>query len=191
MTTQQQSIIDSLAAEFERINAASVSKKGFNLIDIEPLQEKTRLQKEWKRLVDEDNATWEKAANAEVDRIVELLIQDLPEYVKVERYSSAIGTYYMPKLQIRHEKQHFNAHPDDVVTIAVIARKERRTDSHGNHGYFGFELVYAPSPMHKSANSKYDIANDYESAYKTIEEAVNDPYFKEALRARVISRIVR
>jgi hypothetical protein len=185
MTKNQQQIIDALTMEFERINK-SITGKGFNLIDTSALQEKTRIEREWKQLVDEDNATWEKAANAEIDRIVELLLQDLPDWVEVERYSPEIGKYYMPKLQIRHERQHHNSHPSEVVTIEVIARKECREDGNGNSGYFGYELAYEPSPMYKSAS-----AITYKPYYKTIEEAVNDPHFKEALRTRVISRIVR
>lgn len=186
MTTQQQNIIDSLKAEFERINMASTGRKAFNLIDTGALQDKTRLQREWKRLEEEDNATWKKAAEAETWRVMALLIEDLPDYVRVEKYGPSIGKYEASQFQIRHESVHCRAHHEQVVDIEVIVRKQKKVDEHGNAGYFGFELAYQPSPMYKSAS-----AINYESAYKTIEEAVNDPYFKEALRNRVISRIVR
>ena len=186
MTTQQQNIIDSLKAEFERINTASTGRKAFNLIDTGALQDKTRLQREWKRLEEEDNATWKKAAEAETWRVMALLIEDLPDYVRVEKYNTSIGKYEASQFQIRHESVHHMAHHEELVTIEVIVRKQKKVDDHGNAGDFGSHFEYKPHPMLQRANGI-----DYLYAYKTIEEAVNDPYFKEALRNRVISRIVR
>lgn len=182
MTTQQQNIIDSLVAEFERINTASAGRKAFNLIDTDALQDKTRLQREWKRLEEEDNATWKKSAEVETWRVMALLIEDLPDYVRVEKYNGLIGKYDLPQLQIRHESVHCRAHHEQVVGIEVIVRKQRKVDGHGNAGDFGSHFEYKPYPMLQR------IANgiDYVYAYKTIEEAVNDPFFKEALRTRVI-----
>lgn len=179
MTTQQQNIIDSLVAEFERINTTN-NRKAFNLIDSNALQEDTNRKRTWKRLSEENLEVWKKAAHEETERIIALLLEDLPDYVEVEKYNERIGKYDAPQLQIRHEMVHCRAHCDDVVSIEVYVKKEHRQDEYGNAAEFGKCFRYIPHPMY------YGNIPNYEKGYETIEEAVNDPNFKEALRKRVI-----
>lgn len=171
MTTQQQFIINALTQEFERINSNQVKKTKFNLIDSDSLQEVTRRKDEWEELSKKDFQAWVKSANEETMRIINLLREDLPNYVVVEKYNESIGKYELPMLQIRHESVHPRAHHESVVNIEVIIEKEHRCDLYGNVAYFGKGFSYKPN---------------YNNKYSTIEEAVNDPAFKEALRKRVI-----
>lgn len=180
MTTQQQFIIESLQKEFERINAAQVTKTKFNLINSESLQEDTKRKKEWAELSKRDLETWDKAAHEEANRIIELLREDLPPYVIVEKYTPAIGKYEAAQFQIRHESVSFRAHHEELVSIEVYVSREYRRDEHGNAAEFGKAFRYVPYPI------QYGSIPNYKKGYKTIEEAVNDSQFKEALRKRVI-----
>lgn len=176
MTTQQQQIINLLVAEFERINATNTRKR-FNLIDSAALQDDTNRKKLWEQLSEENLKTWENAANEETNRIIGLLREDLPSHVIVEKYNDKIGKYDLPKLQIRHETTHCRAHHESLVTIEVYVFKDYKQDEYGNSAKFGEEFLYKTYPMKGGASAH---------GYKTIEDAVNDPYFKEALRNRVI-----
>jgi len=178
MTTNQQQIIDALTMEFERINKSITGKKGFNLIDSGALQEQSDANREFDELSKHDLETWRRVAYAEMERIIELLVQDLPNYVKVDRFDERIGKYKSPSIQIRHESVSGNTHHENVVSLHVNIRKFRKSNEYGFCCDFGKELYYSCSE-----NSMRE--------FKTIEEAVNDPHFKEALRKRVISRIVR
>lgn len=179
MTKNQQQIIDALTMEFERINK-SIKGKGFNLIDAGALQQDTNRKRIWKQLSEENLKNWAKAAHEETERIIGLLREDLPDYVEIEKYNELIGKYDLPQLQIRHVTTHCRAHHESVVSIEIYVAKEHKEDEYGNAAEFGKCFRYVPSPMH------YPSISNWEKGYKTIEEAVNDPQFKEALRKRVI-----
>lgn len=178
MTTQQQQIMDSLKAEFERINTANTGK-GFNLIDTGALQEQTEANREFAELSKRDLETWERVAYAEMERIIELLVQDLPDYVRVDRFDTPIGKYKSPSIQIRHESVSGNTHHENVVSLHVNVKKFRKSNEYNSRHDFGSHLYYTNSE------------SGWDKQFKTIEEAVNEPHFKECLRNRVISRIVR
>jgi hypothetical protein len=180
MTKQQQSIIDSLRAEFERINASSNTRKGFNLINVASLQEETRANKEWKQLSEEDQKAWRKTAFTEMWRIIYELEQDLPDYVQIEHYGQHISKHDMPCLQIRHESVSCYAHHESLVNIEVRAITERKANEYGLREEFGTHLEYIPYPIDTSKH------NTYGRGYSTIQEAVNDKCFQDALRKRVI-----
>lgn len=172
MTTQQQDIIDALTAEFTRINKANASKKSFNLINVDALQEHTRANREFAELSKQDLATWELAAYAEMERIIELLIQDLPEHVMIDRYDEHIGKYRRPQIQIRHWSVSPRTHYENVVSIDVIVNRVSRRNEYGEHQYFGEGLQY----MVCGTDCRFD----------TIEEAVSHKSFQDLLRKRVI-----
>ena len=167
MTTQQQNIIDALTDEFTRINKASATKKSFNLINVDALQDKTRAQKEFKELSKQDLATWQLAAYAEMERIIELLVKDLPDHVRVERYDERIGKYKSPEIQIRHESVSPRAHCDDVVSIRVKIDFCRRYNEYEMGFDFGKRLLYTTSET--GCMSEFD----------TIEKAVSHIKFQE------------
>lgn len=178
MTTQQQQILDSLKAEFERINTANTGK-GFNLIDTGALQEQTEANREFAELSKRDLETWERVAYAEMERIIELLVQDLPDYVRVDRFDERISKYKSPSIQIRHESVGGNTHHENVVSLHVNVKKFSKSNEYNSRHDFGSHLYYTNSE------------SGWNKEFKTIEEAVNEPHFKECLRKRVISRIVR
>jgi hypothetical protein len=76
MTTRQQQIIDSLVSEFNKLQP--VMGKGFNLINIQPLMEKTQAIAQIRLEEELSHDAWVEAAQIEARRIVELLSDDLP-----------------------------------------------------------------------------------------------------------------
>jgi hypothetical protein len=174
MTTQQQSIIDALTDEFTRINKASATKKSFNLINVDALQEHTKANKEFKELSKQDLETWQLAAYAEMERIIELLVEDLPGYVRVERYDERISKYKAPQIQLRHESVSPRAHCDDVVSIEVKVDKIVKSNEYDMRCDFGKRLIYLTSVTGGMAE------------FDTIEKAVSHEKFQEALRKRVL-----
>jgi hypothetical protein len=174
MTTQQQNIIDALTNEFARINKANATKKSFNLINTDALQERTKASKEFAELSKQDLAAWELAAFDEMERIIQLLVDDLPYHVKVERYDGHIGKIKSPKIQLRHESVSPCAHCDDVVSIEINVDKVSRINEYGEYQYFGEKLRYTTS------------ATGSRIQFDTIEDAVGHVYFQDVLRKRVL-----
>lgn len=174
MTTQQQSIIDALTTEFARINESNTTKKGFKLINADALQEHTKANRLFAELSEQDLATWKRAAYAEMERIIELLEQDLPSHVMVERFNTHIGKYDDSAIQLRHQSVSPKTHHENVVSIHVVVSKHRKSNDYGSNLDFGKGLQYTTSQT------------GWNTPFDTIEEAVNHKYFQDALRQRVI-----
>jgi hypothetical protein len=174
MTTQQQLILDALTTEFARINESNKTTKGFNLINTDALQEHTKANRMFAELSKQDLAAWELAAYAEMERIIELLVQDLPDYVKVDRYDTHIGKYKSPSIQLRHESVSGNSHHESLVSLHINVSKRRKSNEYNASQDFGEGLYYTNSEA------------GWDKRFKTIEEAISNSYFQNALRNRVI-----
>jgi len=76
MNKRQQEIIDNLEREFNKLQP--VGGKSFNLINTQPLIEKSNAIEQIKKEEELSSESWIKAAQIETRRIVELLSDDLP-----------------------------------------------------------------------------------------------------------------
>jgi hypothetical protein len=169
LTNNQQTIINQIIGEFNRMNTANNSNKKFNLIDINPLEKINREIKEFEELANADSKAWEKIANNEAQRIVDLLKEDLKGY-SVQKYGKENGFIDIPVILIRKSDKH-STHNEDSVRIQVHIQKEDKL-VHGSFKQFGIGLKYS---------STYNGLR-----YNTIEEALNDEWFQLNLRRIVL-----
>ena len=177
MTNNQQQIINSLISEFDRMNQSNNANNGFNLIDIKPLKTKTTTQKEWLDLQTADEIAWEKLANEECYRIIDLLKQDIPNAC-IQKYGAENGFGDYSTILIRKTSQ-CSTHYDCAVRLEVKVDKVYKMDEHGKYYKFGDCLKYRPYPNIFASYQQNDT-------YKTLEEAVSDKAFLEAIRTRVL-----
>jgi hypothetical protein len=164
MTTNQQQILDSLTREFEKMNA-KVETKGFNLIDINPLNEKNRVKAQWMKMHKEDENAWKKACNIEASRIEKLLQSDLDGYY----VDSIIDDTLSPKIIIS-QCYDTSKYADKRIIIYIERSTELRTDEYGGEWRFGSGFRY-----------KYNS-----TSFPTIEEICNLRSFKEELRTKIL-----
>lgn len=176
MTKDQQQIIDTLINEFNKINQSNNADKGFNLIDITPLKTKTTIQKEWSEMRRADEIAWQKLANEECYRIIELLKQDIPN-VCIQKYGEQNGFGDYSTILIRKTSQ-CSTHYDNSVRLEVKVFKVGKLDEYKQYYEFGDCLMYKPYP--NSGNSHTDCT------YKTLQGAISDKVFLEALRTRIL-----
>ena len=164
MTPNQQQILDSLTKEFKKMNA-KVETKGFNLIDINPLNEKNRVRAQWLQMKKDDENAWKEACNIEASRIAMLLQSDLEEYYVV----SIIENNLSPKIII--SKCYDNSkYADKRITLYIEPSTELRTDEYGGQWSFGSGFRY-----------KYSSR-----LFPTIEEICKLNSFKEDLRTKIL-----
>ena len=97
MTENQQSIINSLTAEFNRINSTHQSNSSFNLIDINPMKAENRAKMLWDASSKSDLEAWEAAANEEAWGIKDMLEKDLPGAI-VQKYGHGNSFYDLPNV---------------------------------------------------------------------------------------------
>lgn len=167
MTKEQQEIIDSLVAEFERINTQKTKEK-CNLIDISPLVSEVSAGKFWDKLVEEDDKRWSETANLEARRIVELLREDLEDYC-VQKFGKENGYSDLPVVLIR-KSETWSTHPDNSVRIEVVVKKEHKDNEYGHRFYFGSKLRYS----------------FYGKVYDNIMDVTSSDRFKQELLSKVI-----
>jgi len=173
MENNQQQIIDSLIAEFNRINSMNANNKTFNLINIEPLNAKTDEIKRYKAMREADKKAWNELAYQEVYRLIDLFKQDLPNAC-IEKYGKENGHIDIPSIIIGKDERHTRGHSENHVSIHIEVRTNKMVkDSYGGTWSFGSELIY-----------RYGIFN---KEYKTIEEVVTSKEFLEELRLKVLS----
>ena len=171
LTQNQQEIINKLTAEFERINSDS-SKSKFNLIDINPLIQKTNEIESNKRIEKLDAEMWNKLAMDEAQRIAELIQADLP-FACVERYGKSNGHYDLPYVTIQRQKG-ITGHYENHVCIEVGIEKEWESLTH-NCGYKkGIRLYYS----HNYSNDK--------TKYNSIEELFEKSTIAEQIRVKIL-----
>ena len=164
MTTNQQQILDSLTREFEKMNA-KVETKGFNLIDINPLNEKNRVKAKWLKMHEEDKNAWKESCNIAASRIAMLLQADLEEYY----VDSIIDNNYSPKIIISQCYDN-SKYADKRINIYIERSTELRTDEYGGQWSFGSGFRY-----------KYNS-----TSFPTIEEIFKLNSFKEELRTKIL-----
>jgi hypothetical protein len=175
MTPNQKSIVDSLINEFNRINSTISESKPFKLINADVLSAENRANYIWEQSSKSELESWEAAANEEAWSIVEMLKQDLPNAV-VQKYGHGNDYYDLPEVLIKHPNV-IGSHPSEVVTIGVRVEKEYKANEYGHRAEFGKKLTYRVSPS---------VKKGYSESYETLEEAVKDSAFIDALRKRVI-----
>lgn len=172
-TEQQQHIIDSLMAEFNRINSSKDSSRSYSLVDLDSLLHKTNEIREYETLSKKDNEHWKELAKNEALNIVQQLRKDLPD-AKVELCDGR------NEIRIVHKSLSINVHHEERVDITVLVSQRYVDDSYGNRYSFGKSLCYEVYPC-TTRGLKYD----------TINEAVKDERFLEGIRRRVLLNTTR
>jgi hypothetical protein len=170
MNVKQQEIINTLINELNRIEDSRNQNKGFNLINIDSLNEKTNEIQRFKEEEIANKQAWDDIANEEAIRLVKLFQEDLPNAC-VQKYGKETGHYDLPALMIRRNKNS-SKHYADCVIIEVKVLTEQIRDSFGNTYSKGIRLAY-----------KFDYNNN---EFNTIEEIVKDKRFLELIRIRVL-----
>lgn len=163
MNAKQQEIITLLINEFNRIESSSVSNKGFNLIDVGSLQEKSKEIAKYKAEEELDVQAWRKVADEEAFRLVALFQQDLP-MVEVYKYGKANGHRDIPTVGIVGIKE--------IIRIDVCIKREDYKDRYGNFYSKGIQLYYE---CNFTGNNRFN----------TIEELVASPMFLEGIRTNL------
>jgi hypothetical protein len=174
MTQEQQAIIESLNKEFTRINEQrAAEKRGFNLIDINPLKAKSEEIARQKELELIDKEHWEQLCLAEADRIVKLLREDLP-MLRVERHGEPTnGFSSVPRLFITRKGENTLPHHDERLGIEINYCHNYVQDEWLNNYKRGICLQY------KADGHAYFEA--------TLEQALKRSEFSEQIRKRFLS----
>jgi hypothetical protein len=170
MTTNQKQIIDALVNEFNRIESMHKPSTTFSLINADVLNEKTNEIRQHELNEIADSEAWDKIANEEATRLVNLFKSDLPT-ASVQKYGRENGHYDLPSVLIRRNES--TSHNESCVNVEVKIVKQRNVeDSFGNLYNRGVKLNYS---------------FNYEQArFETIEELVANKEFLESIRRRVL-----
>jgi hypothetical protein len=181
LTNTQQKTIEFLTAQFEKLNASTQPKTKFNLVDIKPLEDKAERIKQLDEEEEISKKMWTDAQESELQRIADLLREDLPEdriLIKINPYSREIkicriqftsnGTFYVSE------------HKNDCVTIGVKIRRESFYDEYSTkHRDKCFSIYY-------TILQNISLLETKNVEYNTIEELVSTDEFKDTLRKRVL-----
>ena len=119
LTENQQSIIDAITSEFNRINSVNKSTS-FNLVDASKL---SSINDEIKRNKEEAEAIkkhWHELAMDEAERLAVLLQQDLP-MACVERFGKSNGKIEAPSVIIQRQRG-ICGHHENYVSFEVVVR---------------------------------------------------------------------
>lgn len=170
MNVKHQEIINTLINELNRIEDSRNQNKGFNLIKIDSLNEKTNEIQRFKEEAIANKQAWDDIANEEAIRLVKLFQEDLPNAC-VQKYGKETGHYDLPSLMIRRN-ENSSTHYQNCVSIEVKILTETIRDSFGNTYSKGLSLAY---------RFNYD-----RNEFNTIEELVKDSTFLESIRTRVL-----
>jgi hypothetical protein len=174
LTQNQQQTIQFLTEQFEKLNGSTNQKTKFNLVDIKPLQDKA----ERIRQLDEEEKIqyqiWKDAQKNEIQRIADLLREDLPEdrtMVKINNYGSVL---YICRMKFLSSGSCYACdHPDSCVTIDVELKRNNYWDK------------YSQKSRNEYTNLYYTL-NYGKVEYSTIEELCATEEFKDTLRTRVL-----
>ena len=174
LTNTQKQTIEFITAQFEKLNGSQQPKTKFNLIDVKPLQDK----KEKIRQLDEEDETedkaWAELRKNELNRIAELLREDLPQdrtMVKVNTYGCVL---YICRMQYLSSGQiYINNDKNSCVTIHLELKRQSYKDE------------YSQKYRGKYTNLYYTL-NYGKVEYSTIEELCATEEFKDTLRKRVL-----
>ena len=171
MTTNQKQIIDALVNEFNRIESMHKPSTTFSLINTEVLNEKTNEIRQHELNEIADSEAWDKIANEEARRLVNLFKSDLPT-ASVQKYSSENGHYDLPSVLIRRNESTSTHHESSVNVGVTIVKHRGVEDSFGNRYNRGVKLNYS--------------FNYGDERFETIEELVANKDFLESIRKRVL-----
>lgn len=174
LTQNQQQTIQFLTEQFEKLNGSTQPNKKFNLVDIKPLQDKA----ERIRQLDEEEKIqyqiWTDAQKNELQRISDLLREDLPEdriLIKTNPYGSQIN---ICRIQFLSSGQLFvSDFHDSCVTICVHLKEKSNWDEYS----YKYRTEYT---------NLYYRLNYGKEEYSTIEELCATDEFKDTLRKRVL-----
>jgi hypothetical protein len=174
LTQNQQQTIQFLTEQFEKLNGSTNQKTKFNLVDIKPLQDKA----ERIRQLDEEEKIqyqiWTDAQKNELQRIADLLREDLPEdriLIKTNLYGSQIN---ICRIQFLSSGQLFvSDFHDNCVTINVHLKEKSNWDEYS----YKYRTEYT---------NLYYTLNYGKVEYSTIEELCATDEFKDTLRKRVL-----
>lgn len=170
MNVKQQEIINTLINELIRIDDSRNQNKGFNLIKVDSLNEKTNEIQRFKEEAIANKQAWDRIANEEAIRLVKLFQEDLPNAC-VQKYGKETGHYDLPSLMIRRNEKS-SKHYEDCVIIEVDVLTETIKDTFGNTYSKGIRLSY-----------RFNYGRD---RFNTIEELVKNETFLESIRTRVL-----
>lgn len=172
LTKNQQSIIDAIVSEFNRINGIS-KIDNFNLINASELYSINDEINRYKEEAELDNKYWISVAMEEARRLAELLQQDLP-MACVERFGKSNGKYDLPSVIIQRERG-ICGHHENYVSFDVIVIKESVTRPH-NCGYSkGVRLAYS------YWNSEYASTQ-----YDSIEDLFSNSTIADEIRRKIL-----
>ena len=170
MNQNQEKIIQDLIAEFNRIENMAAENTGFNLININPLLEKSREIEMMKANQEADLKSWELMAFEEMRRVIGLLQQDLPN-ASIQAYGKENGYYISPSILIR-KNSNVSTHCDSCITIHIEVEKD--SFMHNNEWY------------QKGIRLNYNSYSASKKNYATIGELVSDDLFLRRIRTLVL-----
>jgi hypothetical protein len=171
MTTNQQQIVNSLIAEFNRIEAEHKPKTTFNLINLDALNDKTNEIARYKAEEKANLESWDKMANDEARRLVKLFQEDLPT-ASVQKYGKENYHYDLPSVLIRRNENTSTHHESCVSVQVFVVKVNDVADSFGNRYERGVQLKY-----------RFSYGCD---SFNSIEELVSNKLFLEELRLKVL-----
>ena len=173
LTENQQSIIDAITSEFNRINSVTKSTS-FNLVDASKL---LSINDEIKRNIEEAEAIkkyWHQLAMEEAERLAALLQQDLP-MACVERFGKSNGKVDCPSVIIQRQRGNSGHHENYVSFDVVVKQGAYVQQSHkcGYHNSVG--LGY-----------KYYNSSSQSTTYDSVEELFANSNIADEIRKKII-----
>lgn len=162
LTENQQNIIDNIRSEFERINASAKPKGKFNLVDVSELNRINEEIAENKRIELRDAELWNSIARTEAERIVSLLMEDLPDYVSFNFHDVSSG-------HLKHIKIYIDTPKKGCVSFNVMIATRYEQLTHGCDYHKGVGLVY-----------RYG-----RDEYASVEKLFEQSSIKEEIRKRI------
>ena len=173
LTENQQSIIDAITSEFNRINSVNKSTS-FNLVDASKL---LSINDEIKRNKEEAEAIenyWRQLAMAEAERLAALLQQDLP-MACVERFGESNGKHDCPWVIIQRQRGKCGHHENYVSFEVVVKQGAYVQQSHkcGYHKRVGLGYKYYNSPSNSTT-------------YNSVEELFANSNIADEIRKKII-----
>ena len=131
LTNTQQQTIQFLTEQFEKLNGSQQPNKKFNLVDIKTLEDKAEKIRQLDKEDETEDKAWAELRKNELQRIAELLREDLPQnrtMVKVNTYGCVL---YICRMQYLSSGQPFiNDHPESCVTIDVELKRNSWLDEY-------------------------------------------------------------
>lgn len=180
LTNTQQQLIQSITEQFEKLNASAQPTK-YNLVDIQPLIDKS----ERIRQLDEEEKTtekmWRDIQVNELHRITNLLLEDLPKdtvTIKINPWGNMLRICKIRFLS--NGEMYIDDHYEDSVEIGVKAIKKMYWDEYSQKHRYKYSGICYTTEKTIGILEKKDVE------YSTIEELCATDEFKDTLRKRVL-----